>query len=228
MRCLAWIFLVAILLSRTVVSALASTSPSVIDMSDAADAAEPTTTRAQDAAPVRAEQQPSANPLWSIPLKQLSNTRERPIFSPSRRPPRPAVAAAPPVVAPPMQKPKEPDRPQLSLLGTIVNGYDGFGIFMDQATNAPVRIRIGAAYRGWTLRTIQAGSVALEKDDLSVVLTFPKPATDPKTDTAHRVPAINANLFAPLAGSGGQPPTPTVLPLPSTVMPIGNPFKRDR
>lgn len=38
-----------------------------------------------------------ANPLWAIPLKQLSNTRERPIFSPSRRPP--AVAGPPPPAA---------------------------------------------------------------------------------------------------------------------------------
>ena len=30
---------------------------------------------------------PSGNPLWTLPLKQLSITRERPIFSPSRRPP---------------------------------------------------------------------------------------------------------------------------------------------
>lgn len=40
-----------------------------------------------------------ANPLWAIPLKQLSNTRERPIFSPSRRPPAPAVAGPPPPAA---------------------------------------------------------------------------------------------------------------------------------
>jgi hypothetical protein len=30
---------------------------------------------------------PSGNPLWAILLKDLSDTRERPIFTPSRRPP---------------------------------------------------------------------------------------------------------------------------------------------
>jgi hypothetical protein len=35
---------------------------------------------------------PSGNPLWAIPLKELSATRERPIFSPSRRAPAPADA----------------------------------------------------------------------------------------------------------------------------------------
>jgi hypothetical protein len=34
---------------------------------------------------------PGGNPLWALPLKQLSITRERPIFSPSRRPPPPAT-----------------------------------------------------------------------------------------------------------------------------------------
>jgi hypothetical protein len=36
----------------------------------------------------RAATNATGNPLWSIPLKELSATRERPIFSPSRRPPR--------------------------------------------------------------------------------------------------------------------------------------------
>ncbi len=49
----------------------------------------------------------SANPLWAIPLAQLPNTRDRPIFSPSRRPPPPAVApaAVPKVTA--VAKPRE-------------------------------------------------------------------------------------------------------------------------
>src|SRR5215831_17659551 len=46
--------------------------------------------------PVRTSPGPTTrgNPLWAVPLADLSATRERPIFSPSRRPPaRPAVAA---------------------------------------------------------------------------------------------------------------------------------------
>ena len=39
-----------------------------------------------------AERVLSANPLWAMPLAQFPVTRERPIFSPSRRPPSPAVA----------------------------------------------------------------------------------------------------------------------------------------
>jgi hypothetical protein len=32
---------------------------------------------------------PSGNPLWAVPIKDLSQTRDRPIFTPSRRPPPP-------------------------------------------------------------------------------------------------------------------------------------------
>src|SRR5262249_52823969 len=40
-----------------------------------------------------AEAPPTGNPLWALPLKQLSMTRERPVFSPSRRPPPPPAPA---------------------------------------------------------------------------------------------------------------------------------------
>src|SRR5258708_33146709 len=35
----------------------------------------------------------TGNPLWAVPLDALSMTRERPLFSPSRRPPPPVVVA---------------------------------------------------------------------------------------------------------------------------------------
>ena len=47
------------------------------------------------------ERAPSGNPLWAVPLSLLSVTRDRPIFSPSRRPPPAAVAAAAVVEPPP-------------------------------------------------------------------------------------------------------------------------------
>jgi hypothetical protein len=153
----------------------------------------------QDGPAVQTQQPPSGNPLWGIPLKQLSATRDRPIFSPSRRPPPPAVAS--PVVAvvnPPAAKPREPDRPQLSLLGTIVNGDDGFGIFMDQATSAPLRIRTGADFQGWTLRFIRAGSATLQKGQDSMVLELPRPASDQN--------AVAGQLFAGTAARTPAPP----------------------
>src|SRR5262249_59935905 len=40
----------------------------------------------------------AGNPLWAVPLSALTVTRDRPLFSASRRPPPPAGVAPPPVV----------------------------------------------------------------------------------------------------------------------------------
>jgi hypothetical protein len=124
--------------------------------------------------PAPAERALSANPLWAMPLKQFSATRERPIFLPSRRPPAPpeAAVAAPRVVA----LPKEPERPQFSLVGTIAGDEDKFGIFVDQATKAVIRLRVGEDFQGWKLQSVQGREVSLEKNQLNVVLALPQPS----------------------------------------------------
>jgi general secretion pathway protein N len=166
------------------VSALSVAHPAGIDMSDtdAAAAARPRPSPpAQDQRIAQTGQPPSGNPLWGIPLKQLSATRDRPIFSPSRRPPPEAIPVT--AVAPslPVQAPKQPERPQLSLIGTIVSGDDGFAIFVDQTTKAPLRIKLGAGYQGWMLRQIEARSVTLQKGEEVVMLSFPERTNDRNT-----------------------------------------------
>jgi hypothetical protein len=117
----------------------------------------------------------NGNPLWTIPLTALSATRERPIFSASRRPRPPAVAVAPAVkpaaVAP---KPKDPERPKLTLVGTITGGLERVGIFLDQSTKAALRLKMGDDYQGWKLRSVQGREVTLEKDQEAVILALPQ------------------------------------------------------
>jgi general secretion pathway protein N len=123
-----------------------------------------------------AEQRPlSANPLWGMPIKQFSVTRERPIFLPSRRPPAPppSIATVAKVVVP---KPKEPEQPQLSLVGTIASDEDKFGIFVDQATKAVIRLRVGEEFQGWKLQSVKGREVALQKNQQSFVVTLPQPS----------------------------------------------------
>jgi hypothetical protein len=117
----------------------------------------------------------SANPLWAIPLTALSGTRDRPIFSSSRRPPAPAVApaAVPKVAAVP--KPREPERPPLSLVGTIASGEEGFGIFLDQSTKAALRLKVGEDYQGWKLQSVRGREATLEKNQQLVTLALPQP-----------------------------------------------------
>jgi general secretion pathway protein N len=120
----------------------------------------------------------SDNPLWAVPLARLSVTRDRPIFTPSRRPPAPAVApVAVQRVAPP-PKPKEPERPQLSLVGTIVSVDEGFGIFLDGLSKVALRLKVGEAYQGWKLRSVRGREVVLEKDDAAATLAMPKPGEE--------------------------------------------------
>jgi hypothetical protein len=126
------------------------------------------------AAPAVPARTPSANPLWGVPLNQLSGTRDRPIFSPSRRPP-PSVAAAEPVRAKPPPRKKEIEPPQLSLVGTIASGDEGFGIFLDQSTKAALRLKVGEDYQGWKLSAIRGREVTMEKDERAAVLTLPQP-----------------------------------------------------
>jgi general secretion pathway protein N len=151
------------------------------DLTDEAKPARPsavsapaeTTVRAV-AAPAVPARTPSANPLWGVPLNQLAGTRDRPIFSPARRPP-PAAVAAEPVVAKPPPRKKEIEPPQLSLVGTIASGDEGFGIFLDQSTKAALRLKVGEDYQGWKLRAIRGREVTMEKDEHAAVLTLPQP-----------------------------------------------------
>ena len=126
------------------------------------------------APPATPARTPSANPLWGIPLAQLSGTRDRPIFSPTRRPAAVATAAEPvPVKVQPRKKEIEP--PQLSLVGTIASDDEGFGIFIDRSTKSALRLKVGEDHQGWKLLIIRGREVTMEKDERSAILTLPQP-----------------------------------------------------
>jgi hypothetical protein len=141
------------------------------------------------ATPERAQ---SANPLWGIPLTQLSGTRDRPIFSPSRQPPPPDVVAEPVPVRPPPRK-KEVEPPQLSLVGTIASQDESYGIFLDPSTKAAVRLKVGEEYQGWKLRAIQGREVTIEKDQQGAVLTLPEPG-GPESGEVRLIPLTASKM----------------------------------
>jgi hypothetical protein len=120
----------------------------------------------------------SPNPLWAVPLKQLSNTRERPLFSPSRRPPPTAVGPAIEAAKPRVVKLPEPLRPQLSLIGTVIGEKDSIAVFVDDTTKNSIRLRTGEEHKGWTLRSVQGREVTLERDRENTVLSLPAPGTE--------------------------------------------------
>jgi hypothetical protein len=133
---------------------------------------------------VAAEPHESGNPLWTIALDRLSVTRDRPLFSPSRRPPAPPASSVPVFVAPVAAAPprnREPEKPTLSLLGTIAGTTESFGIFLDDATRDVVRLRVGEDHNGWKLKSVMGREATLEKSTDTAVLQLPAPGASPST-----------------------------------------------
>ena len=150
-----------------------------------------TAARSPDAA---VERPPSAgNPLWALPLKQLSITRDRPVFSPSRRPPPPATPTyvAPVAVRTP-SKPAEPERPSITLLGTILGSTESIGIFFNPTTRDIVRLRVGEDHEGWALRSVKTREATLVKDRERVVLELPPPGESAMSMTDFTPPDVRA------------------------------------
>lgn len=116
-----------------------------------------------------------ANPLWKLPLEQLSTTRERPIFSPSRRPPPPAHVA--PVAVRQPAKPQEPERPTMALVGTIIGADEGYrmAIFLDTSTQDVLRLHVGENYHGWVVSLINQRDASLMKNGQQALLELSGP-----------------------------------------------------
>jgi general secretion pathway protein N len=197
------LLVLALPLCASASAATVTSDPSIDDQSDSATPnastpanwSEPTTTVVEITIPPStpgapaAERPLSANPLWAMPLKQFTETRARPIFLPSRRPlapPASAVTVAK-VIAPP--KPKEPEQPQLSLVGTIAGDDARLGIFVDQATRAVLRLKEGEDFQGWQLRSIQNREASFQKNQQTFVVALPQPGLSQASFAVREEPA---------------------------------------
>lgn len=118
-----------------------------------------------------------ANPLWGIPIAALNATQERPLFAPTRRPPPTPVIAeeSPPPAAPP--PPPEPEKPQLTLVGTVTGEPQSVAVVRDEATSSLVHLHVGEEIAGWSLRSVDSRAMTVEKDSQTVTLTLPAPGT---------------------------------------------------
>ena len=109
------------------------------------------------------------NPLWIVPVASFSAIRERPIFSPSRRPAAndspPPVESAPPPVA--------NQRPALVLVGAVAGETDGIGIFLEPGTKNIVRLKTQESHAGWTLSLVKGREATLQKGSEIAVLQIP-------------------------------------------------------
>jgi hypothetical protein len=106
-----------------------------------------------------------ASPLAAYPLDRLSATRERPLFSPGRRPPArppaPIIAAAPP-----------PPPPKLILFGIVMDADEARAVVGVGTADKTRRVRIGDDIGGWKVTQIEERQLVLSLDDRSATFTL--------------------------------------------------------
>jgi general secretion pathway protein N len=165
----------------------------------------------------RARAQPSeqtvgtlANPLEAQPLDRLSATRERPLFSPTRRPtpppPPPPPEAAPVAVV--------PQPPNVQLFGIVVD-EEGARAIVRSGTEKVDRVQIGDDIGGWTVSQIEGRRLVLSLDGRFATFTLfsndngQQAPRDAEVQTGH---VTSQSSSAPEAGA---PPTNQIEPSPS-------------
>jgi hypothetical protein len=176
----------------------------------------PATAPAVAPTPAAAEPVLTGNPLWGIPLGRLTQTREKPLFAPTRHPPA-AVAKPAPAPMAAASKPPEPEKPQLSLLGTVVgSAAHGVGLFIDSANKSVLRLKVGENHKGWILRAVHSHQVELARGLDSAVLNLPPP--DMKPAAGGPPPVMPAVAGAPgnpaLPVNTARAPGPPAMPTP--------------
>jgi len=107
-----------------------------------------------------------ANPLAARALDGLTATRERPLFSPSRRlpppPPAPMLASVQSIEVKPI------DPPSIVLLGIVTEGGQARAVLRTQSSNKVVRARLGDEVGSWTVTQIEPRRLTLSHDDRAV------------------------------------------------------------
>jgi hypothetical protein len=144
------------------------------------------------------EHSTTGNPLWAIPISKLSSTRDRPLFSASRRPRTPAVTAAPAPDPTMAAQPPAPEAPPFTLVGTVVGENSRIAIFFNDALKTATGVKEGASDSGWTLRSVDTHSATLDGSGRTVTLDLPEPA-------AQESPAAPVPAPAPRNGRRGPP-----------------------
>lgn len=148
------------------------------DLKQATNASAPRTSDAVD------------NPFDKVPLESLTATRDRPLFSATRRPPPSAPipeARPPPPVQAAAPAPAEPQGPPLALVGTITGTDRPVAVLFNKLTRVVATIREGDDMLGWRVTSLSARSATVEKDGATVTLNLPKPG-DPSDPVLANAP----------------------------------------
>ncbi len=156
------------------------------------------------------EQPTVANPLEAQPLDRLSATRNRPLFSPTRRP------TPPPPPPPPEQAPVAvvPQPPNLTLVGIVLDDEGARALIRSSATKAD-RVQIGDDIGGWKVAQIDGRRLVLSFDGRFATFTLFSNENSEQHDAGAQAgngtgqtPEASAPQASPPQPSEGQSPTP--------------------
>jgi len=146
----------------------------------------------------------AVSPLAARPLDRFSATRNRPLFSPTRRPPAPPPAAATTAAAPP----PPPPPPNVVLLGVVVDGEDAHAVVRTNTDTKIRRLRVGDEIGGWKVGQIEARKlVLLLKGRTATFDMFSKNNVKRFPNSAAAAAPPNARPAAPQAAAPVVPPS---------------------
>ena len=103
----------------------------------------------------------TADPMTELSLQSLSATRERPLFSPTRRPP-PTVL--PPSIPETGSLAATPEPPPFELLGAVLGEKVSYILIRNRNTHEVRRLSPTEEADGWKVAAVTARSVVLEHD----------------------------------------------------------------
>jgi hypothetical protein len=164
---------------------------------------------ADEAPPSEVPAEAATTPLASQPLESLSATRERPLFSPTRRPPPPPPA----VVQGPPPPPPPPPPPAVALFGIVMDGENARAIIRASPGDKVTRVGIGDDVGGWKVAQIEGRKLVLILDGrlATFVMFTSKNAKSARTDSA-----LQATDNKPQDAAAQKPPPPNPQPLGAT------------
>jgi general secretion pathway protein N len=110
------------------------------------------------------------NPLSEITLESLSGFRDRPLFTPARRPPAPPQAEPEPepdvaAVEPEPEPEPEVEIPAVTLSGVVEIDSDRVAMLRDPSGVSTLSVRVGDPVEAWTVAAIEDASIVLEYED---------------------------------------------------------------
>lgn len=109
----------------------------------------------------------------SLTLSDLSATRDRPLFSPSRRPP--PVAVAPTKVKRTRSEPPAARPPAVNLAG-VISGPDTLMAVLQSSQDRKILVvRPGGDVDGWKVSEVSARGMVLQHGDQQRKLVLPEP-----------------------------------------------------